>query len=87
MTVYSIQEATAWTDLPPQPFELDTGEQHITIESVLRFLPGKRLVARARINDQTVLAKCFWDLQPSDTASGKQPGWKALPKQVLIPPL
>ncbi|WP_448218813.1 lipopolysaccharide kinase InaA family protein [Endozoicomonas sp. 2B-B] len=45
---------------PSIPFSLELpGHGPINILTSLRWLPGKRLVAKALLNDQTVLLKCF----------------------------
>lgn len=49
------------TEPPSTPFILELPDQkQISILSNLRWLPGKRLVAKASVDDQTVLLKCFF---------------------------
>ncbi|MGY0218443.1 lipopolysaccharide kinase InaA family protein [Endozoicomonadaceae bacterium StTr2] len=41
---------------PSVPLDLGDG---LVMESILRFLPGKRIVGKCRLDDRTLLVKCF----------------------------
>ncbi|OQX33515.1 MAG: hypothetical protein B0D91_14240 [Oceanospirillales bacterium LUC14_002_19_P2] len=45
---------------PDTPFNLKTDNGVITCLEVLRFLPGKRLVVRAKQDNQQIIVKCFY---------------------------
>ena len=45
---------------PKTPFTLHSPAGELHCLDVLRFLPGKRIVLRATLNDQNVIAKCFF---------------------------
>ncbi|WP_211825236.1 lipopolysaccharide kinase InaA family protein [Kistimonas asteriae] len=45
---------------PETPFGLKTDHGMVVCQDVLRFLPGKRLVVRAELDDQQVIVKCFY---------------------------
>ena len=48
------------TEAPALPFLLTCQHGTLECQQLLRFLPGKRLVLRARLNGQMVIAKCFF---------------------------
>ncbi|WP_281646423.1 lipopolysaccharide kinase InaA family protein [Parendozoicomonas sp. Alg238-R29] len=50
----------ALKEAPETPFLLSTSSGELTCESVLRFLPGKRLVVKAELNGRKVVTKCFY---------------------------
>lgn len=45
---------------PVTPFRLITGHGNIVCRKILRFLPGKRIVALAERNGQPLIIKCFF---------------------------
>ncbi|CAM3476222.1 lipopolysaccharide kinase InaA family protein [Parendozoicomonas haliclonae] len=62
VTMTTLDSATlqSLTEAPKTPFQLATEEGSLECLDVLRFLPGKRLVLRARFGGEVVIAKCFF---------------------------
>jgi len=61
MIRYSIQQINAAGFRLTAPFEVNLGEnRYLLIEEVLRILPGKRMVAKAKSQDKTILVKLFF---------------------------
>ncbi len=50
-------------DAPATPFTLAIADGQLECSDILRFLPGKRLVLRAKLNGQAIIAKCFFGPQ------------------------
>ncbi|WP_299728726.1 lipopolysaccharide kinase InaA family protein [uncultured Endozoicomonas sp.] len=59
ITTYTVEALIALKEAPANGSYLQIQDKSLLIESVLRFLPGKRLVAKAILDNQVVLAKCF----------------------------
>ena len=55
----SLQQLRSAGREPPLPLELAIGSGQLKVEQWLRVLPGKRLVGRATLNNQSVLVKLF----------------------------
>ena len=55
---YKPDGISRWSEIPSEEFILDIDDK-VVIESVLRFLPGKRLVAKAVIAGKPVVVKLF----------------------------
>ncbi len=56
----SNTELSSLTSPPEPPFTLTSPRGELTCLQTLRFLPGKRLVVKARLDDKNVIAKCFF---------------------------
>lgn len=57
---YNIEAIKHWKETPPTPFLFNFDNTRITVEKILCFLPGKRLVAKVQKDNKTALAKCFF---------------------------
>jgi len=71
------------------PFDIELDGQSYQCEKVLRLLPGKRLVLKAKINDKTVLIKLFSaDKKGLRESKREQAGYKLATKaSVTVPKL
>lgn len=82
LTQNVLREALSISDIDlsvPLQFNLDQSSQVLTIEKILRFVPGKRLVAFAKWGDTEVVAKIFFHARQSKQSAFKDArGIKAL---------
>ena len=56
----NTRELPSLTQTPEVPFSLGCEAGKLVCQQNLRFLPGKRLVVKAQLNGQDVIAKCFF---------------------------
>ena len=59
MYSYTPHALAQLKETPKKESTLDVDDQKIFIDSILRFLPGKRLVFKGTVNNQNVVVKCF----------------------------
>ncbi|MTI15292.1 lipopolysaccharide kinase InaA family protein [Sansalvadorimonas verongulae] len=58
--VYTAEELPELTEAPEVPFIIVSDAGDLLCQKVLRFLPGKRIVVQAVLNEQPVVTKCFY---------------------------
>ena len=84
--VYSAQELQELTEAPAVPFAIASATGELNCQKVLRFLPGKRIVVQAELNEQQVVAKCFYGPKAQRDAQRELDGIKGFQRAEVKTP-